>query len=133
MALTRKLTIADGQVAATATEITVGPSDAGGWINALFYNTGDSDETLILTLSRDGGTARTLRQITLAADEAFELVGLPLNGTDSLRAQTTTASTVDYVVAIAAADTKLASCVYDSDGLPKVLAEIIKQLILFVS
>ena len=120
MAYRRNLTIADGQVAATATEITVGPSDDGGRVNLTFCNTGTQEETLVLTVTRgSGGTARRLKRITIQPDEQCEFSGLPLNRDDSLKGVTTTASVVDYIVSVGPADSPFRFEVQDADGIRK--------------
>lgn len=116
------LNFADGQVAATATQICVGPSEDAqtlGRLLATFCNTGTDTETLVLTVSRNGGTARRLYRCTLDPDEQLIVNGLPLNRTDSFLASTTNAGVVDYVVAIAPQDTPFSVQVFDDDGSPR--------------
>lgn len=125
----RNLTLADGQVAATATEITAGPGDMARRVNVSFSNVGGAEETLVLTITRNSGTARRLRRVTLAANEQFEITGLPLNSTDSLKAATTNASSVDYMVSLAPDDAPLSSCVYDENGSPRHVSDILEQMI----
>lgn len=128
MGQTRNLTIADGQVAATATEITAGSGDMAQRLNLTFCNTGSQDETLVLTISRNGGTARRLKRVVLATEEQLEITGLPLNSTDSLLGVTSNASVVDYIVSIAAAEAPLSMQVYDSLGGLKTAPYVLEQL-----
>ena len=121
------LTVADGQVAAEATEILTGDSNAVRY-NLSFHNVGDAAETLVLTLSRDGGTARRLKRVELAPAESLEVSGLPLNKTDSLLAETTTADAGDYVIAKAPDQQPAGSVVYDAEGIPKTAPVLIEQL-----
>jgi hypothetical protein len=130
MAASRNLTIADGQVAATATEITAGPSNQGARVNVVFHNTGSTEETLILTLTRGtDGTARRVKRVVLKENESCDISGLPMNGTDSLKAVTTTASTVDYVVSVGPEDSPYTFAVYDENGVPKSVPDTFDQLI----
>lgn len=116
--LTKNLNLSGGQVAATATEISAGSSDQGRRINVTFANTGAQTETLVLTLAVNGGTARRLFRCTLDENEQLVVGGLPLDRRDSLRAATTNALAVDYVVSIAALDSLLTFQKYDEDGQP---------------
>lgn len=129
----RNLVIADGQVATTSTEITTGPSDEGGRVNVTFHNTGTADETLVLTLTRSGGTARRIKRVVLAENESCEICGLPLNGTDSLKGSTTTASVVDYTVSVGPDDSPLTFALYDANGVPRNVSDILEQLIQVLS
>lgn len=115
----KNLTIADGSVAATATQITAGSGNHARRLNVKFCNVGGLEETLLLTVSRNGGAARRLKRVVLAANEEFKLGGLPLNQSDSLLAATTNAASVDYVVSIAALDAPYTEETYDDSGRPK--------------
>ena len=120
MANRRNLNVADGTVAVTSTEITAGPSDEGGYVNVFFANTGSAEETLILTLTRgSGATARRFKRITLHENEQCEILGVPLNRDDSLKASTTTVSVVNYWVAVAPEGTPFRFEVQDADGIRK--------------
>jgi len=121
------LTIADGQVAVTPTKVVSGFSQANR-LNLTFANVGGQQETLTLTLSRNGGPQRRLKQVVLDANEQFEVCGLPLNSTDVLYAQTTDAASVDYLVSIAAADAPLTMHSYDSAGRLRTAPYILEQL-----
>jgi hypothetical protein len=126
--LTSNLTIGDGQVAITATQITAGSGDRAQRLDIKFCNTGDQEETLILTISRNGGTARRLKRVVLAANEEFKLGGLALNKTDSLLGVTTTASSIDYVVSIAAPTAAYTEETFDDSGRPKSAPYLQEQL-----
>ena len=119
MANRRNLTIADGTVAASATEIATGPSDQGGRVNVSFANTGTAEEVVILTITRGTGTARRLKRFTLGPDEQADLNGQALNKDDSLKASSTNAEVVDYVVSIAPEDTPFSFEIQDADGIRK--------------
>lgn len=121
------LTTGDGQVAATASQIAAGFSQARRH-NLTFANVGSTSQTLILTLSRNGGTQRRLKQVMLDASEQFEICGLPLNSTDVLYAQTTNAASVDYLVSIAADNAPLTMHSYDSAGRLRTAPYILEQM-----
>ena len=128
MAVRRNLTLADGQVAATATEIATGPSDDGGRVNLTFCNVGSAEETLILTMSRNGGSARRLCRKVLAPNEELWLGGIPLNQSDSLKAATSNAEAVDYTVSKAPEEAAMTCQVFDENGTPKSVSAILEQL-----
>ena len=101
--------LADGQVAASQTAIlnqaiattnygpgfTLDPYRAS--IN--FANTsGSLSETVQLFVQREGGTSRLIDYAILAPHEVRKITGIPMNPGDTLLAQTTDATTVDYIV-----------------------------------
>ena len=117
MANKRNLCIADGRVTTTAAEVTAGPSDEGGRVNATFTNTNANDQVLTLTYSRDGGTDRAFVRVTLEQYWRLEVAGLPMNRTDSLKAVVDhTSLSVDYLVSVAAEAQPFAVRVYDAAG-----------------
>lgn len=124
----QNLTTGSGQVAVTATQITAGVSDRARRLNLKFCNVGGQEETLVLTVSRNGGTAVRIKRVVLAADEEFKLSGLPLNSTDSLLAATTNAASVDYLISIAGADAPYAEETFDDSGRQKNAPYIQEQL-----
>ncbi len=63
-----------------------------------FYNTGSSSETVDIGITRSGSTRRQFRKVVLAADQSAEYEHIVLSSGDTLDAQTTTATTVDYLV-----------------------------------
>lgn len=120
MANPRNLTLADGQLGITAAEIAAGPSSYGGWVNIFFANTGTAQETIILTITRgSAGTARRFKRIVLDENDQCEIIGLPLNSDDSLKALTSTASVVDYWTAVAPEGTAFRFEVQDAEGVRK--------------
>ena len=121
------LTVADGQVAITATKIASGFNQARR-MNLTFANVGGLSETLTLTLSRNGGTPRRLKQVVLDANEQFEVCGLPLNSTDILYAQTTDAASVDYLVSVASDNAPLTMHTFDSAGRLRTAPYILEQM-----
>lgn len=107
-------TLADGQVAITTpTALLTG---VPGPVSVTFCNTGVVSETLVVTLARAGGTARRVARAVLAADEQLVLAGVPLNAADSLKAVTTTAGVVDYVVYAAPDAAPLTAYTLDANG-----------------
>jgi hypothetical protein len=125
---TTNLTTADGQVTTTATQITAGVGDRAQRLNLKFCNVGGAEETLVLTVSRNGGTARRLKRVVLAANEEFKLGGLALNKSDSLLGVTTNAASVDYVVSVAADDAPYTEETFDDSGRPKQAPYLQEQL-----
>ncbi len=126
--LTQNLTVADGQVGIVAAQITAGISSRARRLNLTFNNVGTQDETLVLTLSRNGGTARRIERVVLSPNEKLKIGGLALNLSDSLLAVTSNAASVDYVISVAPMDAPETSLTYDSDGRLKTLPYIIEQL-----
>ncbi len=122
------LTVADGQVATTATEITKGRGNHARPLDLTFANVGGQEETLILSISRGGGTARRLKRVVLSPDEQLEICALALNSTDSLLAQTSNAASVDFVVAIASGHAPYAMHVFDDKGGLKSAPYILEQI-----
>jgi hypothetical protein len=126
--LTRNLTLADGQVAATATAVYTGVGNVGRRLNVTLANTNTTEETVVLTFARKGGTARRLARVVLAPNEQFELCGLPLDREDVLYGVTTTADVVDYIVSIAADEAQSRRTVYDESGMEKTYPDVVEQL-----
>lgn len=127
------LTLFDGQVASgVAAQIATG-QDTARRHSITFCNTGTNDETLILTLSRNGGTPRRIRQVILSTNEQMQFNGLPLNKTDVLSAVTTNPNVMDYVVSIAADEAPMGMAVYDASGQAKVVPYLLDQLDAFFS
>jgi hypothetical protein len=126
----RQLNIADGQLAATATEITAGAGDVAKRLNLTFCNTGSAEETIILTLTRSGGTARRIKRVVLQENEQFELGGFPLNSDASLKGYTTNGGVVDFTVSIAAEESLATYMIFDADGVPKILGNALQALTL---
>lgn len=124
----KNLTIADGTVAATATQIAAGPGDHARPVNVLLSNTGTQDETVMLTISRNGGTQRRIWRGVLSPNWQARICGLPLNGTDSLLASATDAGVVDYLVSIAGREAPLTMAVYDDSGFPASAPQVLDQL-----
>jgi len=91
-------TLADGQVAASATAILTYSGDAPTRVSAVFTNVGGLSETLVLTFKRQGGTARRIFRRAMVANEQLVIAGLPMSKDDVLLAATSNASSVDYVV-----------------------------------
>lgn len=99
--MARKLTLADGQLAAAAATILAGSSldgGEGGKVQVLAQNVGSSAETVVLTMQRAGGTARRVARAVLAANEQLLVTGLPMQPDDTLLGTTTNATSVDYLV-----------------------------------
>lgn len=98
MAITPKV-LAEGQVANTKTTIYTVPALTSAYVKyASFFNTSPTPQTVVLYINASG-TSRVLRRAVLAQNEQM-IVDQPvtLETGDTLEAETTTASVVDYVV-----------------------------------
>lgn len=95
----RELTLADGQLAASAAALLAGANAPHtGRVDVLLHNTGTTEQVVQLTFQRAGGTARRLPRIVLQESE-FALIGnVPMQSDDTLLGTSTTASQVDYLV-----------------------------------
>ena len=96
----RSRTLADGQLSTSSATVISGadngvPSESA---TVLLQNTSSSEETILLTFSRSGGTSRRLARIVLQENEQAIIRNLPMQIDDVLSGYTTTASTVDYLV-----------------------------------
>jgi len=100
MALTHKF-LAKGQVAATPGTIYTAPAATTGFIKAVyFHNTSSSDETVKVYYDGTSAADRIFEGIisgkdTLEWDVAYSII-LPTG--DTLQAETTTGTTLNYIV-----------------------------------
>lgn len=108
--------LTDGQVAATATALLAGPADSGARVDLCFANVGGSPETLVVTLSRSGGTQRRVFRAVLAADEQAYVRGLAVGSADTVYAATSNAASVDYTAYLAGDDAPFGVAVLDANG-----------------
>lgn len=93
--------LADGQLAASTSTLlgAAPPAARRRAVDVKLYNTSSSStETVTMTVSVNGGTARTLLRIDLAPYETLQVDNLALDDADVLAGYTDTASTVNYVV-----------------------------------
>lgn len=96
-------TLADGQVAIAEGDIYLVPAATVGYVKQVaFYNTNAATQTLGVFIQRSGGTSRKIRQFILAQNESADLLDdgdtLELAAGDAIRAVTTTATAVNYMV-----------------------------------
>ena len=92
--------LATGQVANTEGAIYTVPASTTTYIKSMtFYNTGAIAQTLIV-YARDGaGTSRVIGRAVLQENWTCKIDdSLVLEATDTIRAQTTNATTVDYSI-----------------------------------
>lgn len=116
------LTIADGQVAASATQILDGASNtAQRGVSVMFSNTGNSSETVVVTFKRQGGTARRIAYAVLAQNESLLITGLKITSGDTLLASASDASVVDYLIT-GEQDGPYTVSVFDANGCLKTVA-----------
>lgn len=113
------LGLANGQLAASAGTILAAdtsPHATERTVNVTLTNTSSSQqETILLTVSRAGGTARRKARIVLGANEFAKMLNIPLDTVDSLAGETTHAATVDYDVSASAGGLERLEC-YDASG-----------------
>ena len=81
--MARSLTLADGQLAASAGTILSG-SAFDGRITAVFQNVGGQTETVVITMTRAGGTARRVARAVLLDNEQLVVRNLPMQPDDTL-------------------------------------------------
>lgn len=117
--MARPLTLADGQVGTTAATLLSG-ADAPptGRVDVVLQNTTSAVQTVVLTYTRAGGTARRLARFVLEENQQAVYRGVPLQPDDTLLGVTTTASVVDYLIFASDAKT-LSSETYTADGAGK--------------
>lgn len=99
MAITSK-SLAAGQIASTKTTIYTCPGSTVAYIHEFItFNTGATDETVIIYCKRSGGTSRVVDRGLLMENEKglVEFAG-PLSAGDEIEAETTNGSTVDYTI-----------------------------------
>jgi len=99
MSMTGKL-LADGQVANSEGAIYTVPASSIAYIKSVsFHNTNAATQTLILYVRNGAGSSRVVARWSLLQDETgFYNGSIALEDGDTLRAVTTTASAVDYVI-----------------------------------
>ena len=97
----RKETLADGQLGTTAASLIDPTLVPAGAVTVVLSNIASTDETVILTFQRAGGTARRLARRTLAQHQQLIIKNLPIQPSDSLLGVTSNAGAVDYVVVTA--------------------------------
>lgn len=107
--------LADGQLAASAATILAARAD-DLLVNLHLRNTGGSSETVVLTVTPPGGTARSVFRAVLATEEALHITNLPLSGAAVLQGSTTNASVVDYLITQAPAGGAFAVHSLDANG-----------------
>ena len=90
---------ADGQLAAsTATILGVGTAERT--VGIALFNTAAQTQTVILTLTRTGGTARSIARAELKENEALYVDGIQMDPSDVLSGYASGASSVDYLVSL---------------------------------
>lgn len=89
--------IADGQLAATTSPL-LGVQAFPSLVNVTLFNRGTANETVYLTITRSGSTARVLASAILQPNESLYAMGIGLQPTDVLSGYSTDAASVDYLV-----------------------------------
>ncbi len=116
------LTLANGQVAATAGQIVSWVGSESYRLNLTFQNVALTTETLVVTLVRASGPARRVARAVLAPNEQLVLAGFAVDGDDVLNAVTTNALAIDYTPSIAGNDAPFSMVSYDANGAIKTAA-----------
>lgn len=89
------LLIGNGQLASTAAALgTATGRDL--WSLKLANTSGSTTETILITVLRNGGTARRLARIVLAPNEQATVTNIPVESGDVVKGVSTNATTVDY-------------------------------------
>lgn len=107
--------VANGQLADSTSALYTGISPVQAVV-VLQNTSNSSSETVLLTLTPSGGTARRIARAVLAANEQLVLSGVPLNVNDVLKGHATDASTVDYTVSTTATDIPYSLATLDGNG-----------------
>ena len=108
-------TVADGQVAASSTAIYTATAEST--VNIRLANTSAvNTETVTMTVLRSGSTARRVARFVLAPNEQGFVYGLGLSNGDIVKASSTDATTVDYLVGMCSTDIAARMFSLDANG-----------------
>lgn len=111
------LGLANGQLSAASATV-LGAGTAERTVALTLYNTSRSVvQEVILTVSRQGGTARTVFRAKMQGRETWYLDGVKLDPADVLAGYATYAAAVDYDVTVGQGP--LTVWARDEDGAPK--------------
>jgi len=100
--MSRQLNLADGQLAATSAAI-LGAAKLERTVGITLYNTSEGvEQTVVLTVTRSGGSARTIFRSLLKPLETRYVSGIGLDPSDVLAGYASYASAVDYLVTLSA-------------------------------
>lgn len=115
--------LADGQLAAASgTLLTNGTVER--LVSLILVNTIAVEQTVVLTVTRSGSTARYILRAKLTQYQQLHLRGLPLDPSDVLAGYATSASAVDYIVSLASSSEPFNVLIRDADGSPKASADV---------
>lgn len=115
----RELSLADGQLAASASTLISGSDVGTGFVSIVLANTSTVEQTVVLTFSRAGGTARRLARAVLAEGDQLIVNNLPMQGDDVVQGYATVANNVDYVVYSATSGESVTITAIDASGNPR--------------
>ncbi len=95
--------LADGQIAAADAAIYTVPALTKAYIKTVtIFSTHAATQTVILRIKRSGGTARKWKIFALDQNESGEAIesgsSLQLSAGDEIRAETTNATSVDFLI-----------------------------------
>ena len=91
------LLLADGQLAAASATI-LGAGGGERIASIVLLNTSAIEQEIVLTLAREGGTARQFASATLKENESLYITGLPVDPSTVLAGYATGGGVVDYLV-----------------------------------
>lgn len=117
----RNLTLADGQLGASSATI-LGVDGSQRVVAVTLHNTAAAEQTVALTVTRSGSTARTIVRVKLKQYETLYVRGLGLDPSDILSGSASAASAVDYLVS--ASDEPFSIYSRDAEGATKGTASI---------
>jgi hypothetical protein len=96
---TKSESFEDGQIASSEGQIYYAPTKSTFAKSVFLFNTSATTQTISLYVRRaPSATSRQFRQIVLKQYESADITPPLLSPGDSIRADTTTASVVDYVI-----------------------------------
>lgn len=115
------LSLADGQLSATSATI-LGAGTAERSVAVTLHNVAAQEQTIALTITRAGSSARTVARAKLKQYQTLYVRGLPLDPSDILAGSATGPSSVDYLVNVS--HEPFSITIRDADGSPKASSSI---------
>lgn len=118
MPLLKQLNVADGRLASASATLFVSADGQPRTITVTLYNTsGSVTETINLTVTRPGSTARQIARAELGPRESAYIENVALDPADVLAGYATDADMVDYLIGVSSG--AFSYTVRDKTGAPK--------------
>ena len=115
---------AEGQLPSSSTTLLAASATGGERVvSGIFYNTSATEQTIILSLTPCGSTARTICRFKLERYEAAYVSGVTVDPAMLLSGYATSAAAVDYVITASPA-AQFNILIRGADGTPKQSAEV---------